>query len=195
MNPALSRRAATLASAFALLAACERAPEPPPGIDTATLNAVLQRMDRLTAALERGQVAPPIAAGAQSQAAATERTPAAGDTTTLLARIDALEATLAVLQRSAPAGSLAVHGGAASAPVMRTQSVEQLFELKSRDQQQSGNEAFRSLFMLGPAQVLERLGTPTNVGASNGTWVWTYVLTGDRYLQLTFSNGVVIDVS
>ena len=177
------------------VAACEPPPMPTAAIDAATMNALLQRMDRLITALEGGHHPSPESADAHSHAAAAQRMPVAGDTEALLARIDALEAKLAVLQRTAPQGSLAAPGFPGAAPLMRTQGVQQLLDLKGRDEQQSGNEAFRSLFMLGPSQVLDRLGTPSNVGVADGNWYWNYQIQGDRSLSITFSQGVVVAVN
>lgn len=184
-----------LLACVSIAAACEPPPAPTAAIDVATMNALLQRMDRLITALEGGHHPSPESADAHSQAAAPQRLPAAGDSEALLARIDALEAKLAVLQRIAPQGSLAASGIPGAAPLMRTQGVQQLLDLKDRDEQQSGNEAFRSLFMLGPGQVLDRLGTPSNVGVADGNWYWNYQVQGDRSLSITFSQGVVVAVN
>jgi hypothetical protein len=172
-------------------AACEPPPAPPSSIDAATMSALLQRLDRLTAALEDAP-GRTVAAARIAHDVPPERTAAAGDPAALQARISALEAELAVL-RSQPAGNAARTAAFGAAPVMRQASVQGLKELRTRDETQSTNEALRSVFLLGPAEVLERFGTPSFVVThGNGACGWVY--RGEHEISIVFAQGAVIRI-
>lgn len=160
------------------------------------MNALLQRLDRLTAALEGAPRSAAVPALAQEQeGSAPQRTPAAGDTPALLERIEALEATLAAMQHSLTNGAAVTPRATASSPMLRPESVQQLRAQLYRDDKQNTREALRSLFLLGPNQVLDRLGTPSNVSFDDkgNVWRWGYEH-GETSLTIAFVHGVVMAV-
>src|SRR5262249_38969452 len=110
----------------------------------------------------------------------------------LQTRVDALEAELAVL-RAQPVAMAARPAGFGATPPMQPASVQSLKQLMERDEQQSSNEAFRSVFLLGPAQVLDRFGTPSSVFTqSNGACMWSYE--GEHPISISFAQGVVVRI-
>ncbi len=175
------------------LAACGRQAAPPQaaGVELPELARLCERLDRLIGLLERAP-APTTEAGT----APVERTPADADAAALRTRVDELEQELAILR-----AQVSLRGGALGAaerphviPPTRDDAVARMVATVRADGEQKRNDALRAMLLMGPAQVLQTFGMPTDVWfANDGAVKWQYRI-GEHDLYVVFVNGMVMRV-
>ena len=182
-----------LAFVLTLLATAACTPPDPPlvvqsGVNAAAVDRLIERIDALVAAL--GHVPATAASAATAPAQAGERTRVADDSIALLARIEMLEHTIAALQTRGPTIPAGVTPRHAVGP-MRQDVVGQM-QAQFADKAQREN-ARRSLFMLTPHEVLERLGMPASTYLDGHTLWWRYSFDKNE-MSIGFLDGAVMFV-
>lgn len=193
LAPAVRR----LAAGLLLLAAGCGADAPPPVGRDPDVAALLERLDRLSAALQT-QGPPPAAARdsattATSTANARESTGAervdAGEPE-LLRRVELLEAEIGRLQAALRAHSW--RRPHEPAPPRNAAAIAPLVEQVNGDER--AKAAVRSrLFGLDEQQILQQLGVPDEAYAQERGVRWEYT-DGEHRLGVVFANGRVISV-
>lgn len=193
MVPCLHRLVAATSAAVALLAACGETPTPPPAVTrTPELRQLCERLDRLIDTLER-----PAIAGANGDAVPpVERVAADDEATALRTRIAALEGELAILRAQALGAAGAV--GAAVRPPsiepLRTDAVARMIASRRADEEQHRNDTLRAIFLMGPAQVVQTFGMPSETWIQkNGSVTWVF-RAGEDELSVEFVDGQVVRV-
>ncbi|HEX5050955.1 MAG TPA: hypothetical protein VFZ65_04215 [Planctomycetota bacterium] len=169
---------------------CDNSPPPvvQTGLDPATTQPLLERLDRLVGALEALSSMPgPVTA---PTTAPSERVAVAGETNDLVARIENLERGLTALQARRPAaGSWSGRRGAVPPPMAAPAVAQFSAQLRSEDAAVQ-REARRSLFLLTEQEVLDRFGMPSDVGETQtGSIYWGYE-TAESNFSVTFVNGL-----
>ncbi|HEX6812201.1 MAG TPA: hypothetical protein VF384_11300 [Planctomycetota bacterium] len=175
------------------LAACDDAPPPAPasGVDAATAQQLLDRLDLIVAALQA--IPRQTSAVAAPGEAVAERTQVSAPANELEARIAALEREVAVLR--ARSGSSSPQPRTALVLPLQLHAFEQLKTQLESEDQSVRQELRRSVFGLTQQQVLERFGMPTEVDAPAEHlryWRWS---TAERHLcTVTFVDGLATNL-
>jgi hypothetical protein len=167
---------------------------PPPREDPVVLQPLLDRLDRLVAALQASATAPsptmaPAVPGVEP--AANNERHAVEPSAELLQRIEALEREVARLQESTGSHRLEPMGEAPRPKMAHV--VEVLSSQLNGTNESEMSEARRSLFCLSEQQVLQRLGMPdqTEVSLSHQGEIYWFYHGGEKSFTLHFVNGHV----
>lgn len=179
-------------------------PAAPPGFDAlaAEVRSLVQQVARLRDAIREpsttiAAAAPlpprePAAANGSAARAPAEEPPA--DRDELLQRLAQRIRTLETMGH-APAWE-ALQRARLQNPQPNEAAVEQLLQQlqEQPDNEQHRQAVARQVWLLGMAEVVQRLGMPSNVISEANALMWEYFLPGGRSLTLLFRNGVVVRV-
>lgn len=177
-----------------LLGSCDSSPPPAPqaGLDDATVSRLLERIDRLVAAVEATQ--PAAGAIVSTGVESAKRVAATDEATELRARIEQLERELEVLRARGGGPSPALWFMAEPPPIRMDQVARVCAQINAEDEAEQ-QATRRTLFQWTQRQMLERFGMPTQIRESKGgNAQWLYQ-TEDSGFSVIFIDGVatVID--
>lgn len=174
-----------------LLSSCDSAPLPAPKaeLDAATVQRLLEHIDRLVAAVE--QTRPVAGAITSSMAEPTPRVNATDEAVELRARIEQLEREVEAL-RARGAGHSPAMPRTVEPPPLRLDQVAHVSAQMNAQDEAVQQATRRALFQLTQRQMIERFGMPSHVRETKGGNVQWLYQTDESGFSVVFVDGLAM---